>query len=159
MVSAEGGCRLPFSYYLVAASASCLPVPPASAHLTTNALLKIWGKPTSFSLRVGGCSAPEQPWVSNTCFSETPKAGASPKFFFKKSKFSGHFFFFFWLRWVFIVARAFSSWGEWGLSSLWCTGFSLRSRGSRCVGFSSCGTRAQLWYMGSVVVARGSRAQ
>ena len=42
-----------------------------------------------------------------------------------------------------------------GYSSLWCVGFSLRwllllrSTGSRRVGFSSCGTQAQL------VVARG----
>ena len=48
-----------------------------------------------------------------------------------------------------------------GYSSLWCTGFSLRwllllwSTGSRCSGFSSCGTWAQqLWHAGSVVVAR-----
>ena len=46
-------------------------------------------------------------------------------------------------------ARAFSSCGERGYSSLWCTGFSLqwllllRSKGSRRVGFSSCGTWAQ----------------
>ena len=46
-------------------------------------------------------------------------------------------------------AQSFSSCGERGYSSLWCTGFSLRwllllwSKGSRRVGFSSCGTRAQ----------------
>ena len=45
-------------------------------------------------------------------------------------------------------ARAFSSCSEWGYSSLRCTGFSLRwlhllqSMGSRCTGFSSCGSRA-----------------
>ena len=45
-------------------------------------------------------------------------------------------------------ARAFSSCGERGYSSLRCMGFSLwwllllRSTGSRCAGFSSCGTRA-----------------
>ena len=45
--------------------------------------------------------------------------------------------------------------------SLWCTGFSLwwllllRSTGSRCAGFSSCGTRArQLWLAGSRVQAQ-----
>ena len=50
--------------------------------------------------------------------------------------------------------RAFSSCG--GYSLLWCMGFSsrwlllLRSTGSRCVGFSSCGSRAQeLWLAGS----------
>ena len=44
-----------------------------------------------------------------------------------------------------------------GYSSLWCTSFSLRwllllwSTGSRCAGFSSCGTWAQqLWCMGLV---------
>ena len=44
-------------------------------------------------------------------------------------------------------ARAFSSCGEQGYSSLWCTGFSLqwllllRSTGSRHAGFGSCGLR------------------
>ena len=44
--------------------------------------------------------------------------------------------------------RAFSSCAGSGYSSLWCVGFSLRwllfsqSRGSRCTGFSSCGTWA-----------------
>ena len=52
-------------------------------------------------------------------------------------------------------AQAFSSCGEWGYSSLWCTGFSLqwllllRSTGSRQAGFSSCGMQV------SVVVAHG----
>ena len=48
-----------------------------------------------------------------------------------------------------------------GYSSLWCTGFSLQwllllqSTGSRCTGFSSCGTRAQqLWLVGSRVQAQ-----
>ena len=52
-------------------------------------------------------------------------------------------------------ARAFSSAASGGYSSLWCAGFSLRwllllwSTGSRCAGFSSCGTHAQqLWCMG-----------
>ena len=43
-----------------------------------------------------------------------------------------------------------------GYSSFWCAGFSLRwlllfrSTGSRCTGFSSCGTRGQqLWLVGS----------
>ena len=59
------------------------------------------------------------------------------------------FFFFFWLHWVFVaVRRLFSSCGERGYSSLRCVGFSLRwllllrNTGSRCAGFSSCGTRA-----------------
>ena len=56
---------------------------------------------------------------------------------------------------------AFSSCGERSYSSLWCTGFSvwwlllLRSTGSRRVGFTSCGTRAQqLWLTGSRVQAQ-----
>ena len=46
-------------------------------------------------------------------------------------------------------ACSFSSRGEQGYSSLWCTGFSLRwllllrSTGSRRIGFSSCSTWAQ----------------
>ena len=67
------------------------------------------------------------------------------------------FFFFLWLRWVFVAARRLSLVvGSRGYSSLRCTGFSLwwllllRSTGSRHVGFSSCGTRAQqLWLTGS----------
>ena len=60
------------------------------------------------------------------------------------------------LRWVFVAARGLSLVAvSGGYSSLRCGGFSLRwllllrSTGSRCTGFSSCGTRA------SVVVARG----
>ena len=60
-----------------------------------------------------------------------------------------NYFFNFWLRWVFLAAC--------GLSLVVVSGgySSLRSAGSRCTGFSSCGTRAQqLWHMGSVFVAR-----
>ena len=45
-------------------------------------------------------------------------------------------------------ARAFSSCSEGGYSLSWCAGFSLwqplllRSTGSRCAGFSSCGSKA-----------------
>ena len=45
--------------------------------------------------------------------------------------------------------RAFSGWASGGYSSLQCTSFSLRwllllwGTGSRCMGFSSCGTWAQ----------------
>ena len=62
------------------------------------------------------------------------------------------FFFFnlFWLRWVLVAVRGLSLVAaSGGYSSLWCAGFSLRwllllwSTGSRCTGFSSCGTRAQ----------------
>ena len=49
-----------------------------------------------------------------------------------------------------------------GYSSLRCTGFSLRwllllrSMGSKCTGFSSCGTQAQqLWLAGSRAQAQG----
>ena len=54
----------------------------------------------------------------------------------------------FWLRWVFVAAHGLSLVAASGdYSSLWCAGFSLQSpllwsTGSRCVGFSSCGSRA-----------------
>ena len=67
--------------------------------------------------------------------------------FFKKYLF--YLFIYFWLRWVFVAARGLSLVAaSRGYSSLWCAGFSLRwllllrSTGSRCAGFSSCGTRA-----------------
>ena len=59
-------------------------------------------------------------------------------------------FLFFWLRWVFVAASGLSLIvASRGYSSLQYTGFSpgwlllLQCMGSRCVGFSSCGTRAQ----------------
>ena len=66
--------------------------------------------------------------------------------------------FFFWLCWVFIATQGLSLVAaSRGYSSLRCMGFSLqwllllRSTGSRCVGFSSCGTWAQqLWRTGLV---------
>ena len=70
----------------------------------------------------------------------------------------GYFIFlvYFWLRWVFVAACRFSLVAaSRGYSSLRCTSFSLRwllllqSSGSRCAGFSSCGTWA------SVVVVHG----
>ena len=55
---------------------------------------------------------------------------------------------YFWLRWVFVAARGLSLVvASGGYSLLPCTGFSLwwllllQSTGSRCVGFSSCGTQ------------------
>ena len=55
-------------------------------------------------------------------------------------------FFFFWLRWVFVFGKWLSLVAARRVySSFWCTGFSLRwllllrSTGSRCTGFSSCG--------------------
>ena len=67
------------------------------------------------------------------------------------------FLFYFWLHWVFVAARRLSLVAvSGGYSVLWCTGFSLLwllllwSMGSRCAGFSSCGTWAQqLWLTGS----------
>ena len=66
-------------------------------------------------------------------------------------------FIYFWLRWVFVAARGLSlvaASGGYSLSR--CPGFSLwwclllGSTGSRRVGFSSCGSRAQqLWLVGS----------
>ena len=59
-------------------------------------------------------------------------------------------YFYFRLHWVFVAAHGLSLVAESrGYSSLWCAGFSLRwlpllrSMGSRCAGFSSCGMRAQ----------------
>ena len=70
------------------------------------------------------------------------------------------FYFYFWLCWVFVAARGLSLVAaSGGYSSLRCVGFSLwwllllRSTGSRCAGFSSCGTRAQQ------LCLVGSRAQ
>ena len=58
-------------------------------------------------------------------------------------------FIYFWLCWVFVAACRLSLVAaSGGYSSLRCVGFSLRwllllqNMGSRCVGFSSCGTRA-----------------
>ena len=58
--------------------------------------------------------------------------------------------FLFWLHWVFVATRRLSLVvASGGCSSLRCAGFSLcwllllRSMGSRCTGFSSCGTWAQ----------------
>ena len=56
--------------------------------------------------------------------------------------------FIYWLRWVFVAARAFSSCGEWG-AALRCG-----VRASHCGGFSCCGARA-LGSRTSEVVARG----
>ena len=64
--------------------------------------------------------------------------------------------FIYWPSWVFVAARGLSLVvASGGYSLLWCAGFSLRwllllrSMGSRCASFSSCGTWA------SVAVARG----
>ena len=58
-------------------------------------------------------------------------------------------FIYFWLHWVFVTVRRLSLVVvSGGYSLLRCMGFSLRwllllqSMGSRCAGFSSCGTRA-----------------
>ena len=69
-----------------------------------------------------------------------------------------YLFIYFWLRWVFAAAHRLSLVAaSGGYSSLWCVGFSLwwllllQSTGSRRLGFSSCGTRAQqLWHTGLV---------
>ena len=60
-----------------------------------------------------------------------------------------YLFIYFWLHWVFVAARGLSLVVVSGAYSLlWCAGFSLRwlpllqSIGSRCVGFSSCGSQA-----------------
>ena len=77
----------------------------------------------------------------------------------RKASFFNEFvylFIYFWLRWVFLAVRGLSPVGaRGGYSSLQCAGFSLRwllflqSTGSRRMGFSSCGARAQyLWRTG-----------
>ena len=65
-------------------------------------------------------------------------------FFFKIYLF---YLFYFWLRWGFVAAHGLSLVeASRGYSLLWCTGFSLRwllllrSVGSRCAGFGSCGS-------------------
>ena len=70
-------------------------------------------------------------------------------YFFLKYQFI-YLFIYFWLRWVFVAARALSLVAATGgYSSLRCASFSLRwllllrSTGCRHAGFSSCGTRAQ----------------
>ena len=69
------------------------------------------------------------------------------KFFFNFYFFNK--FIYFWLHWVFVAVCGLSLVGaSGGFSSLRCAGFSLRwllllwSRGSRCGGFSSCGSWA-----------------
>ena len=55
--------------------------------------------------------------------------------------------FIYWLCCVFIAVQAFSTCGEWGLSSLWGLGFSLQwlllfwSTDCRLMSFSTCGFR------------------
>ena len=58
------------------------------------------------------------------------------------------YFIYFWLHWVFAAVRGLSLVDvSGGYSLLWCASLSwlllLQSMGSRCVGFSSCGMRAQ----------------
>ena len=73
-----------------------------------------------------------------------------------------YFFFYFWLRWVFVAARGLSLVAvSGGYSLLRCAGFSLqwplslRSTGSRRMGFSSCGSWAPEHRLSSC----GSQAQ
>ena len=61
-----------------------------------------------------------------------------------------YLFIYFWLRWVFVAVHGLCLVAaSGGYSSLRCVGFSLQlllflwSMGSRHVGFSSCGVRAQ----------------
>ena len=80
-----------------------------------------------------------------------------------------YLFIYFWLRWVFAAACGLSLVAaSWGYSSLPCVGFSLqwllslRSTGSRCAGFSSCGTWAQqswLWVLECRLSSCGTWAQ
>ena len=69
-----------------------------------------------------------------------------------------YLFIYFWLPWVFVAVRGLSPVvASRSYSSLRCAGLSLwwplllRSMGSRCTGFSSCGKSAQqLWHKGFV---------
>ena len=72
-----------------------------------------------------------------------------------------YLFIYFWLHWVFIAARRLSLVAaSGGYSSLQCAGFSLqwlllsRSTGSRCAGFSSCGS----WALEHRLSSYGARA-
>ena len=84
-----------------------------------------------------------------TCWSmDHPSTHIATDFFFFFNEFN-YLFIYFWLHWVFVAASGLSLVAvSGGYSSLWCAGFSLRwllllqSMGSRCVGFSSCGSRA-----------------
>ena len=58
------------------------------------------------------------------------------------NKFTYFLFIYFWLHWVFIAARAFSSCREQGLLFVVVRRLLLQSTGSRHVCFSSCGSRA-----------------
>ena len=84
----------------------------------------------------------------------TRPAAATAAIFFK-------FKFYFWMCWVFVAARGLSLVAEsGGYSSLRCAGFSLRwlllwSTGSRCEGFSSCGS----WALERSLSGSGTRAE
>ena len=83
-------------------------------------------------------------------------------FFFEINLFILLFIYYFWLCWVFVaVPRLSLVVANGGCSSLRCASFSLQwllllwSTGSRCTGFSSCGTQAQqLWLMASTAQAQ-----
>ena len=52
------------------------------------------------------------------------------------------YLFYFWLRWVFVAAKSFSSCSEWGL-------LSCDAQASYCSGFSCCRAQnQQLWHLG-----------
>ena len=79
--------------------------------------------------------------------------------FFKKFI---YLFIYFWLSWVFVAVHGLSLVAaSWGYSWLRCMGFSLqwllllRGMGSRCGGFSSCGS----WALERRLSSCGSRAQ
>ena len=75
--------------------------------------------------------------------------GLLPPWLIFFNKFIYFIYIYFWLHWVFVAACRLSLVvASGGYSSLWCTGFSLqwllllRRMGSKCTGFSSCGSWA-----------------
>ena len=108
-------------------------------------------------MRGSRCQTPQSGWTT-----AVPTHDPHLLLTLRNATYGGFFvvylFIYFWLRWVFVAARGHPLVvASGGYSSLQCAGFSLRwllllrSTGSRCAGFSSCGTRAQqLWLTGLV---------
>ena len=94
-----------------------------------------------------GASCPPFLHPAAVCVSPTANADFNPAYQSLLVKLPHHFFF--WLHWVFVAAHGLSLVVVSGCYSLLrCAGFSLqwllllRSTGSRCTGFRSCGLQA-----------------